>query len=115
MINEPSQLELGGATAEAAPSEDLRLLIALLEVGGWVKSDDLIRMARSWDRDWTRTVINNLAASSVEIISSALGYKLVKHATADEVRHFLNSMESRAKAEMERAAAVRKRARQILG
>lgn len=79
---------------------------------GWYTSPVLCAASggRLTDR-WLRQLISQ----SDVIISSGKGFKHIDHATADEIRHFLNDLLSRARALAQRHARIRRRAHRIIG
>lgn len=60
-------------------------------------------------------MLRHVISGSDCIISSHKGFRHIEHATAEEIRHFLNDMLSRARALGRRYAAVRRRAHRIIG
>lgn len=84
----------------------------LLAHGGWHTSQHIC--AATGGRLDDRT-LRHVISSSDCIISSHKGFRHIEHATAEEIRHFLNDMLSRARALGRRYAAVRRRAHKLIG
>lgn len=82
------------------------------EVGRWVTAPDIVAATggRLTDRK-----VRELASASDVIISGQRGYRRLERSSADEIRHFLADMESRARELMLRAARIRRRAHRIVG
>lgn len=81
--------------------------------GGWVTARQLcVTAGREENGDrWVRA----LAGASEWVISGQRGYKHVKHATAEEMSHFVNWMESQGKKMIERAERLRRNAHAVMG
>jgi hypothetical protein len=79
----------------------------------------LIAIARNaWHTTFGRVKdrdIRQLASESPNIISGQRGYKHVAHATAEEINHAANWLESQAKKMSDRAGAIRRTAHRIFG
>lgn len=101
--------------AQADPN--IEFLMGLLGDGAWMLSTEIVRVVQArTGAGWSTTKVNALAAAACpQIISGQLGYKLTKHATADEVNHFCNQMESRGKEMIARAEKTRRFAHQLFG
>jgi hypothetical protein len=84
----------------------------LFESKCWMSAKDiqLTTHGRVIDRE-----IRQLASDSCKIISGQKGYKHIAHATAEEVNHAANWMESQAKKMSDRACALRREAHKIFG
>lgn len=98
------------------PAEDpnVRWLEAWLERhGGWARAEELVAAAgREGDGErWVR----ELASASEWVISGQRGYRHVTRATAEEIRHFVNQIRSRARKLEGRAQRVLRNAHAILG
>lgn len=82
----------------------------LLEYRGWMSSS-LIGSKTGWNSD----KVNALARASADVISGQLGYKHLAHATAEEQRHFANSLVSRIRELGKRLTRFRRRAHARIG
>ncbi|HSM84593.1 MAG TPA: hypothetical protein VLT16_00520 [Candidatus Limnocylindrales bacterium] len=92
-------------------SENVRWLERYLQASGtWLAAQYLADLVQKDDR-WIRA----LAAASDWVISGQKGYKHIEHATAAEVEHFVNSMESQAKKMFGRAERMRKNMHKAVG
>ena len=78
----------------------------------WMTASDiaLTTSGKIGDRD-----IRALASSSSNVLSGQKGYKHIKHATAEEIDHAANWLESQAKKMSDRAGAIRRNAHKIFG
>lgn len=96
---------------QAAPDDpNVRELEQMLfEYQSWMSSS-LIGSKTGWNSD----KVNNLARVSADIISGQLGYKHIRHSTADEQSHFHNGLRSRARELLKRLFRSQKRSREIL-
>lgn len=96
-----------GVEAQASWLEKL-----LLQAKCWMTARDiqLTNMGGVIDRE-----IRQIASESANIISGQKGYKHIAHATAEEVNHAANWLESQAKKMSERACAIRRNAHRTLG
>jgi len=105
-----SQLELFRARPDRP-----ELLAAMLRGRGWVLSRDLlIELGRPVNED-ERRWLRKLAEESYEIISGQRGYCHVSDATADEVNHACNALESQAGKMSARALRLRRRMHAAVG
>jgi hypothetical protein len=97
-----------GLFEEATVDEDARWLEHYLEATGrWHSAADLALAHGEEDGDVGRRWIRSLAQMSDRVISGQRGYKHVRHATAEEVEHFVNWMESQGKKMISRAERTR--------
>jgi hypothetical protein len=78
----------------------------------WMTAKDIMLTVNGKliDRD-----LRSLASASANIISGQKGYKHIKHATAEEISHAANWLESQAKKMSDRAGAIRRNAHRIFG
>ncbi len=109
----PEHPDLFAPRPAAGVSKELAWLEKLLlEARCWMTAGDitLTTMGRVIDRD-----IRQMASESPRIISGQKGYKHVAHATAEEVNHAANWLESQAKKMSDRACAIRRAAHQLFG
>lgn len=104
---------------EAPTDPNVAYLISVLESAGqaWTLAPELVAVvcaqtAVKWD---TKKISHLAEASEGHIISGQLGYKLLRHATPEEVRHFLNMMSSKRDAINARLLKTQKLAHQIFG
>lgn len=72
---------------------------------------ELIAGREKYQGRWVRA----LAQASEWVISGQKGYKHLEHATAEEVSHFVNWMESQGKKMIGRAEKIRRNAHAIFG
>jgi len=84
--------------------------VSFLKGRDWIGSKQ-IKQAIGLNERTARSLAEH---SDGEIISSQRGYKLIYDATADEVSHSINSLESRAKKITARAIKIRKLFHKIL-
>jgi hypothetical protein len=93
-----------------------RLVSYLLAAPGWHHANSILTVwGESQDgtnRRWIRALA---AAGEPEVISGQRGYQHVKHASAEEVNHFVRWIESQARRMTARAEAVRRRAHALVG
>lgn len=95
------------------PAGEMNWLEKLLfERKGWMtaRAIQLATQGSAIDRD-----IRQVASDSCKIISGQKGYKHLAHATAEEVNHAANWLESQAKKMSERACALRREAHKLFG
>lgn len=88
-----------------------QLLHALGNARGWINARTLMSMLQLDDR----TIRGAAEELGDLVISGNNGYKHVDQATTEEIRHFVNKMESQARQMMQRAEATRRRAHARLG
>ena len=100
---EPRQCELEGA-------EWLRRL--LWQSGQWLTCREIIRY--SADRTCEREVRRWAEVAEGEVISGQLGYRHTQRATAEEIQHACDWLESQAQRMMERSVRTRRRAHQLI-
>lgn len=82
---------------------------------GWQTAAQILQhLGEPLSDDATRQ-IRRLANSSVWLISGQKGYKHLEHATAEEISHFANWMESQAAQMTRRAESVRRNAHRVFG
>lgn len=87
----------------------------LLECGNWMTANALALLVGRPEGEESRRWVRSLAQVSDWVISGQKGYKHVKHATAEEVNHFVAWMESQATRMAKRAERMRKNAHAVLG
>ena len=119
-MNTDAQIELPIATQEReVTAEDKEILRAALDSARqqWLFANAVCR--RIWEQSgetWS-TVKVNLVGAAMEgrVISGAKGYKLIDHATPEEIEHFLNRETSRARHIEKRVIETRQMAHKIFG
>src|SRR5689334_21696813 len=82
---------------------------------GWLTAAQLLQLLGDPDTDALKRELRLLANASEWIISGQKGYKHLEHATAEEISHFCNWMESQAKQMTQRAETLRRNAHRIFG
>jgi len=87
----------------------------LRECQRWMTAQDLVVLVGKVNSDDSRRWIRTLAQASEWVISGQKGYKHLEHATAEEVNHFVNWMESQGKKMIGRAERMRRNAHAALG
>lgn len=87
----------------------------LKEHPAWMRAGELVVLVNKPDSDDSRRWLRALAQASGWVISGQKGYRHLEHATAEEVNHFTNWMESQGKKMFERAALIRRNAHSVLG
>ena len=102
---------------ESPPTDkNVRWLETLLrDRRDWLTAAQILQLSCLDGTDSATRQIRLLANASVWIISGQKGYKHLEHATAEEINHFCNWMESQAKAMADRAESVRRNAHRIFG
>lgn len=99
---------------ESRPEDaNVAWLESLLQGAGcWMTAKDvqLTCSGRLHDRD-----VRSLASASKWIISGQRGYKYIEHATAEEIAHCANWLESQGKKMIERSISIRTNAHARLG
>lgn len=110
MISLPEQTDLFSLCPVDAEMNWLERL--LFEGKCWMTARDIqfTTQGSVIDRD-----IRQVASESCKIISGQKGYKHIAHATAEEVNHAANWLESQAKKMSDRACALRREAHKIFG
>jgi hypothetical protein len=81
----------------------------------WMTAADVLRCVGKDDTDDQKRMVRRLAKASLWLISGQKGYKHISHATAEEINHFVNWMESQATEMTRRAEAIRRNAHRIFG
>jgi len=104
-----AQLQLKIFQAASSDVNVVELERILMEYRDWMSSG-LIGSQTGWNSD----KVNALARASTDIISGQLGYKHIRHATAEEQNHFHNGLRSRARELLRRLIRSQKRSREIL-
>jgi hypothetical protein len=87
----------------------------LREHPGWHTSAMILVALGKPETDQNKRDIRGIAQASEWIISGQRGYKHLSRATAEEISHFTNWMESQAREMTKRAEIVRKNAHRIFG
>lgn len=87
----------------------------LRESGGWMTAAVLAAAAGRPITDEGRRWVRMLAEASSWVISGQKGYKHLQNATAEEVSHFVNWMESQGKKMIARAERARRNAHAVMG
>lgn len=111
MISTEQQPDL--FTAKPAVDPEASWLEKLLFEGKcWMSARDIMATTKGAviDRE-----IRQVASECEHIISGQKGYKHIAHATAEEINHAANWLESQAKKMSERACAIRRNAHKIFG
>ena len=97
-------------------SKDVAWLETLLrERNAWITAAQILQLVDREESDSQKCYIRHIAQASAWIISGQKGYKHLAHATAEEINHFANWMESQATEMTRRAEAVRRNAHRIFG
>jgi len=114
------QLPLLPTAPEAPRDQDVEWLECYLqEHHEWFTAvmllDALTGLAGATHTDDKKRQIRALAQASPWIISGQKGYKHLKHATPQEITHFVHWMESQAREMTRRAESIRKNAHKIIG
>ena len=89
------------------------LVELLLDHAGWLKANSIV--AISGNRVTDRDVRAWAEAAAPKIISGQFGYKHTDHATAEEIKAFINTMRSQATRMLKRSNCVRKYAHARIG
>jgi hypothetical protein len=110
-----AQPELGLFKASEDDPNVLWLEKYLKECGEWVTAAGLVLRAGRALSDDNRRWVRALAEASDRIISGQKGYKHLERATAEEVRHFVNWMESQGRKMIGRAERLKRNAHAIFG
>jgi hypothetical protein len=94
--------------------KDVAWLEKVLQVDGvwWLAADLLGLLGRPANEDGKRW-IRKLAEQSLWIISGQRGYKYLTHATAEETKHCVNTLDSQGRKMMERAQGIRRNAHRV--
>ena len=87
----------------------------LRERKGWMTAAQILQLIDREETDTQKRQLRHIAQASEWIISGQKGYKHIEHATAEEISHFVNWMESQATEMTRRAEAVRRNAHRIFG
>jgi hypothetical protein len=99
-----------------AEDSDVQWLENLLDwQKGWMTSSEILRAVFKDATENKQRWLRELASESVWIISGQRGYKHLKHATAEEIEHAANWLESQAKKMSDRAGGIRRNAHRIFG
>ncbi len=99
-----------------AENADVRWLENLLAgTADWFTSRVVLISLGRTPTDDNRRWVRELASTSEWIISGQKGYKHIKHATAEEIEHAANWLESQAKKMSDRAGGIRRNAHKIFG
>lgn len=112
MNQQPEQLELKQFPAAPHDPNVQWLEELLLGAKCWMSAKDISLTVggKALDRE-----IRELASASKWIISGQKGYRHISHATAEEINHAANWLESQAKKMSERAGRIRRSAHQVFG
>jgi hypothetical protein len=81
----------------------------------WMTAAQILQLVAREESDSQKRYLRHIAQASEWIISGQKGYKHLEHATAEEINHFANWMESQATEMTRRAEAVRRNAHRICG
>lgn len=112
-MNSP-QTELFEQPRHAEDADTAWLENVLKAARGWLTSKDILCTTLGQDvTDGRQRWLRELASGSAWIISGQRGYKHIEHATAQEVEHAANWLESQAKKMSERAGGIRRNAHKI--
>jgi hypothetical protein len=113
MSDQPQLPLLDPATAA---ERNVRWLESILKSrAAWSTSDQLLLLLGRDPTDDHKRQLRQLANASEWIISGQKGYKHLEHATAEEINHFCNWMESQAAQMTKRAENLRRNAHRIFG
>ena len=97
-------------------SRDVAWLEGLLRGAGcWMTAGDILLSVNRAKADDSKRWLRELASASVWILSGQKGYKHIEHASAEEINHAANWLESQARKMAGRAAALRHNAHKIFG
>lgn len=115
---EPDLFTPKQVAAQAKPGEasakDVAWFERLLQGAGcWMSASDILLSVSMPCNDDTKRWIKSLRAATTWIISGQKGYKHIEHATAEEIDHAANRLESMAKTLGEQAGALRSNAHRI--
>ena len=81
----------------------------------WMTAGDILLSVNYVKSDDNRRWLRELASASAWILSGQKGYKHIEHASAEEINHAANWLESQAKKMADRAGAIRHNAHKIFG
>jgi len=81
----------------------------------WITASDILKWHGRVETESEKRTIRALANASEWIIQGQLGYKHMESATAEEIDHAANALESQAKKMGERAGRIRRNAHKIFG
>jgi len=82
---------------------------------GWVRAAKILQELGLDDDEWRKREIRKLASASPWIISGQLGYRHLRHSTADEVKHFCAGFLSQIRLMAKRFNRIRRNAHAIFG
>ncbi len=109
----PVQMELYRVAAE---DPNVGWLEKYLEATAeWLSAGQLAVIAGRGDGEQGRRWVRALAEGSEWVISGQKGYKHLEHATAEEIGHFVNWMESQARRMIARAERIRRNGHRVVG
>jgi hypothetical protein len=111
MIAEPETLIQVAPAPNAGAIETLETI--LRNHTCWITAAGLLSLMGIVESDSAKRQIRELASASHWIISGQLGYKHLEHATAEEIDHAANWLESQAKKMSDRACAIRRNAHKL--
>jgi hypothetical protein len=104
---------------EVAPNPDAEemqgLELFLRNEDGWLTANEILLIKNQPQTESNRRILRALASESIWIVSGQKGYKHIEHATAEEIDHAANWLESQAKKMSVRACALRSNAHKIFG
>jgi len=105
------EMNLAEGTPDAA---NVAYLVRMLdEHRGWMTADDIGRLV---DGHWNDRQVRRLAAAAMPmVISGQRGYRHIRHASAEEIDHAANWLESQACEMTRRALSIRRRAHELVG
>jgi hypothetical protein len=114
-MNPDAQLSLLEPPRHAEGEDAAWLENLLKQARAWVTATEILysigKPASEDQKRWLR----RLASASCWIISGQKGYKHIEHATAEEIDHCANGLESQAKEMSDRAGGIRRNAHRIFG
>ena len=98
------------------PDEHIARFVHLLALlGDWITSTQVCHHLVLPVNESSRRMIRDWANASDDVISGQRGYRHVTHATADDISHFCNWMESQASRMQSRSIRIRQRAHALVG
>lgn len=115
MTNTTIQPELGLYDVPAVAQDVQWLERVLREVKGWRSARELADLAGQGDSEEGRRWVRSLASASDWVLSGQKGYKHLDHATAEEIKRFVEWMQRQGRKMIERAERMRRNAHRLVG
>lgn len=112
MIEQQTELQM----FESAPTDgNVEWLERLLKARAeWMTAVEVCRAAGRAESDDQKRYVRQLASASQWILSGQSGYRHITQATAEEINHAANWLESQAKKMADRACRLRRNAHRIV-